>query len=157
MMILGIDPGTQKIGYAVLEVKNKTYILKSSGLLKIKNKDKKFLKEIKNQIDKLILKWKPKILSIEKVYFSRNQKTAMVVAEARGVILLSALEKDIKIKEYAPNEIKTIITGYGLADKNSMTKMIKLLLKLNNNKIEDDVVDAIALALGAASFSIDKL
>lgn len=157
MMILGIDPGTQKIGYAVLEFKNKTYILKSSGLLKIKNKDKKFLKEIKNQIDKLILKWKPKILSIEKIYFSRNQKTAMVVAEARGVILLSALEKNIKIKEYAPNEIKTIITGYGLADKNSMTKMIKLLLKLNNNKIEDDVVDAIALALGAASFSIDKL
>lgn len=157
MIILGIDPGTQKIGYAVLEAKNKNYILKSSGLLKIKNKDKKFLKEIKNQIDKLILKWKPKILSIEKIYFSRNQKTAMVVAEARGVILLSALEKNIKIKEYAPNEIKTIITGYGLADKNSMTKMIKLLLKLNNNKIEDDVVDAIALALGAASFSIDKL
>lgn len=157
MIILGIDPGTQKIGYAVLEAKNKNYILKSSGLLKIKNKDKKFLKEIKNQIDKLILKWKPKILSIEKIYFSRNQKTAMVVAEARGVILLSALEKNIKIKEYAPNEIKTIITGYGLADKNSMNKMIKLLLKLNNNKIEDDVVDAIALALGAASFSIDKL
>lgn len=149
MIILGIDPGTQRIGYAVLKIKNKKHILKSSGLLKIKKKNKEVLKEIKNEVDKLILKWKPNVLSIEKIYFLKNKKTAIEVAEARGVMLLSALEKNVKIKEYTPKEIKTKITGYGLSDKLAMNKMVRLFLKLNDDKILDDTIDAIALALGA--------
>jgi crossover junction endodeoxyribonuclease RuvC len=87
-------------------------------------------------------------LSIEKLFFSRNQKTGMFVAQVRGIILLSALEKNIKIIEYAPNEIKALIAGYGFADKKAVAKMVKLILKLKDEKIIDDITDAIALSLG---------
>jgi crossover junction endodeoxyribonuclease RuvC len=150
MIILGIDPGTQRIGCAILEIKNNKQELKYADILKIKQKNNFFvLKEVKNQIDKIIKKWKPNILSIEKLYFSRNQKTAMAVSEVRGIILLAALEKNIKIIEYAPNEIKSIITGYGFADKKAVAKMVNLILNLPKNKMIDDVTDAIALCLGA--------
>lgn len=156
--ILGIDPGTQRIGYGIIEIKNNNINLKNCGILKIKKKDINLLKEVYNQINKIILKWKPQILSIEKLYFSKNQKTAISVAEVRGVILLTALEKNIKIKEYSPNEIKSLITGYGFADKKAVAKMVNLILKLNNHKLIDDTTDAIAISLVAAQNlkSIDK-
>jgi len=150
MIILGIDPGTKRIGCAVLQIKNNKQKLKYADILKIKQKNNIFvLKEVKNQIDKIIKKWNPDILSIEKLYFSRNQKTAIAVSEVRGVILLAALEKNIKIIEYAPNEIKSMITGYGFADKKAVAKMVNLILNLSKNKMIDDVTDAIALCLGA--------
>jgi crossover junction endodeoxyribonuclease RuvC len=149
MIILGIDPGIFKIGYSIIEIKNKKPTLKSAGILNLKQKDNVLvLKEVKKQIDKLLKKWRPKILSIEKLFFSRNQKTGMFVAQVRGIILLSALEKNIKIIEYAPNEIKALIAGYGFADKKAVAKMVKLILKLKDEKIIDDITDAIALGLG---------
>jgi len=149
MIILGVDPGIFKIGYSIIEIKNKKPALKSAGILNLKQKDNVLvLKEVKKQIDKLLKKWEPKILSIEKLFFSRNQKTGIFVAQVRGIILLSALEKNIKIIEYAPNEIKALITGYGFADKKAVAKMVKLILKLKNEKIIDDITDAIALSLG---------
>ncbi|MCX7589726.1 MAG: crossover junction endodeoxyribonuclease RuvC [Patescibacteria group bacterium] len=150
MIILGIDPGTQRVGYGIIEIKNKKPIFKKCGILKINKKNIELLKEVKKEINKLISKWKPKILGIEKLYFSKNQKTAMAVAEVRGVILLTALEKNIKILEYSPNEIKLSITGYGFADKKSVAKMVNLILKINNKKLIDDATDAIAISLVAA-------
>lgn len=150
MIILGIDPGTQRIGYGIIEIKSKSPALKNCGILKIKKKDISVLKEIKNEINKLIIKWKPKVLAIEKIYFSKNKKTAIAVAEVRGIILLTALEKNIKILEYSPNEIKLLITGYGFADKKSVAKMVNLILRLDNQKVIDDATDAIAISLVAA-------
>jgi crossover junction endodeoxyribonuclease RuvC len=154
MIILGIDPGTQRIGYAILELKNKKASFKTADILKIKKNDFNKLIEIEAEIQKLIKKWKPKILSIEKIYFSRNQKTAMAVSEARGIILLAALKNNIKILEYAPNEIKLKIAGYGFADKKAVEKMVRLILNLKNQKFIDDAIDALALSL-VASKEID--
>jgi len=154
MIILGIDPGTQRIGYAILELKNKKAVFKTADILKIKKNDFNKLIEIEAEIQKLIKKWNPKILSIEKIYFSRNQKTAMAVSEARGIILLAALKNNIKILEYAPNEIKLKIAGYGFADKKAVEKMVRLILNLKNQKFIDDAIDALALSL-VASKEID--
>jgi crossover junction endodeoxyribonuclease RuvC len=154
MIILGIDPGTQRIGYAILELKNKKAVFKTADILKIKKNDFNKLIEIEAEIQKLIKKWKPKILSIEKIYFSRNQKTAMAVSETRGIILLAALKNNIKILEYGPNEIKLKIAGYGFADKKAVEKMVRLILNLKNQKFIDDAIDALALSL-IASKEID--
>lgn len=149
MIVLGIDPGVQRIGYAIVESGSQGTTLRKCGILKITKKDNMVLKEAKYQVDKLINQWRPGILSIEKLYFSRNQKTAINVAQMRGIIILAALEKNIKIFEYSPNEIKFLITGYGWSDKKSVAKMVRIILGLDNKKIIDDVTDAMALALGA--------
>ncbi|MGC8775756.1 MAG: crossover junction endodeoxyribonuclease RuvC [Minisyncoccia bacterium] len=150
MIILGIDPGTQRIGYGIIDAHKNKLNFKTAGILKIKKKGFLVLKESKKEIDKLILKWKPKILAIEKLYFSKNQKTAMSVSEIRGIIILAALEKNIKIMEYSPNEIKLLITGYGFSDKKAVAKMVNLILNLKNKNFIDDATDAIALSLVAA-------
>lgn len=154
MKILGVDPGTQRVGYGIIEINKNSQTLKASGILKIKKKKLFVLKEVKKEIDNLILKWKPQILAIEKLYFSKNQKTAMAVSEVRGIIILAALEKNIKIKEYSPNEIKLLITGYGFADKKAVAKMVNLILNLKNKELIDDTTDAIALALVASKDKI---
>jgi crossover junction endodeoxyribonuclease RuvC len=107
--------------------------------------------EIKNQINQLIKKHRPSVLAIEKLYFSRNQKTAFAVAEARGVIILSAIEKGLEIREYSPNEVKAGITGYGFADKKATAKMVRFILKKPELKVLDDVSDALAIAIVATN------
>ena len=89
-------------------------------------------------------------MGVERVYFSKNQKTAMSVAEARGVILLAGLEAGIEIKECSPNEVKSGLTGYGLADKRGVAKMVNLALGTPNLKIIDDASDALAIAIFAS-------
>jgi crossover junction endodeoxyribonuclease RuvC len=151
MIILGIDPGTRRVGYGVVERAGGGLNFVEAGLLKIKSRDNlDALKEIKKQTDKLIKKFKPEVLAIEKLFFMRNQKTGIQVAEARGVILLSAAENKLKILEYAPNEIKAGVAGYGLADKKAVLKIVKLLLGQPNLKIIDDASDALAAAILAA-------
>ncbi len=147
MRILGIDPGTQRIGYAILEIKNKKINFKEADILKIKNNNLNKLEEAYKEIKQIIKKWNPQILCIEKIYFSKNQKTAISVAEARGIIMLAAIQKNIKILEYAPNEVKLKIAGYGFADKKAVEKMVKIILNLKNKKFIDDAIDAIALAI----------
>jgi crossover junction endodeoxyribonuclease RuvC len=90
-------------------------------------------------------------MGIERLYFATNQKTAIAVAEARGIILLSAAEAGLPIKEYAPNEVKTGVAGYGLADKKAVLKMVKLTLGMQDLKVIDDASDALAIAIMAAS------
>jgi crossover junction endodeoxyribonuclease RuvC len=151
MTILGIDPGTRRIGYGVIKKLPGKLGFVSAGLLKIKGGDDfSALKETRRQIEGIIGKFKPEILAIEKLYFMRNQKTGIQVAQARGVILLSALEKGLKILEYAPNEIKAGITGYGFADKKAVLKMVKLILGKSDLDIVDDASDALAVAILAS-------
>ncbi len=148
MIILGIDPGTRRIGYGVVESAPAKLKLIRAGLLKIEGKDDfGAIQETKKQIDAIIKKFKPAILSIEKIYFVKNQKTGIRVAEARGVIISSALGSGLRIEEYNPNEVKAALTGYGLADKKAVFKMVKLILKEPGLKIIDDASDALALAI----------
>jgi crossover junction endodeoxyribonuclease RuvC len=148
MISLGIDPGTRRIGFGVIseEPDGPKYI--TAGILKIESEnDPDALVETKTEMDKLIKKYKPDVMAIEKLFFAKNQKTAMAVAQARGVILLAARERNIKIREYTPNEVKLGVTGYGSADKKAVLKMVRMILGKHDLKVIDDASDALALAI----------
>ena len=149
MIILGIDLGTTRIGYAVIEKKDSDNLnLLTCGCLESKNKEQKDrLKEISDLILDLILKYRPEVLAIEKLFFTKNAKTALAVAEARGVIINSA--NSLNIREFTPLEIKVAITGYGKAEKEQVKKMACRILKLEKMPKIDDTSDALAIALTA--------
>jgi crossover junction endodeoxyribonuclease RuvC len=153
MIALGIDPGSRRIGYGIVEKeKDNTVHFVAAGILEIKSsEDIMALAETKKGITAVIKKYKPDIIGIEKLYFAKNQKTAMAVAQARGVLLLVAYESGIPIKEYAPNEIKLGITGYGFADKKAILKMVRLILGKQDIKVIDDASDALAGAIMAVN------
>jgi crossover junction endodeoxyribonuclease RuvC len=153
MISLGIDPGSRRIGYGVVE-KKKDNALRfiAAGILKIKStSDIAALAETKKGAVALMKKYKPDIMGIEKLYFAKNQKTAMAVSQARGVLLLAAHDSGIPIREYAPNEIKLGVAGYGFADKKAVLKMVRLILGEHHLEIIDDASDALAGAIMAAN------
>jgi crossover junction endodeoxyribonuclease RuvC len=151
MIILGIDPGTRRVGFGVVSKNGPSLRFLDAGLLGIKSSnDISALKEIKDGLEKLCSMYNPEFLAVEKLFFSKNQKTALQVAEARGVILLFARENGLKIKEFSPNEVKSALTGYGSADKKAVLKMVGLRLKKQGLKIIDDAADALALAVVAS-------
>lgn len=149
MIILGIDPGTTSVGYAVLDCTHNRLSVLEAKLLPLRSAyaDER-LGDIHREIKKIITKWKPDMASVEKLFFSKNVKTAMTVSEARGVILLTATLAGIKVYEYTPLTIKKVVTGDGNADKTQVQKMVRLTLK-ETAKIpsQDDVFDSIASAL----------
>jgi crossover junction endodeoxyribonuclease RuvC len=150
MIILGIDPGTRRIGYGVVEKERHAFSLLSADILKITSKDDAgALEETKRQIDALITTWNPAAMAIEKLFFAKNQKTAMQVAQSRGVIILAAKERGLPIYEYAPNEVKLRFTGFGGADKKAIAKMVRLTFNAPDLKILDDATDALAIAVCA--------
>ena len=148
MIILGIDPGTTAIGCAVVETAYKPRLL-YAGLISIRARDPgERLRELHVGLDALIKTWHPAIASVEKLFFAANTKTAIAVAQARGVILLTAALSGISVVEYAPREIKKALTGDGSADKKQMKKMVILTLPdAAGLRASDDVFDAIASAL----------
>jgi len=153
--ILGIDPGTGRMGWAILE-KNTVYgrqytgeiRLVSCGLIETPAKtplaDR--LEVIFNELQKVIKKYSPDEMAIEEIFFVKNVKTGISVAHARGVAMLTAKLAKLEIFEYKPNEIKLGISGYGHATKEQMAKMLKLHLK-NCTVKQDDTVDAVATAI----------
>jgi crossover junction endodeoxyribonuclease RuvC len=149
MKILGIDPGYDRIGIAIIDGKE----LLHSECFSTNPKDSFHvrLKELGQRVNYIINKYKPDIMAIESLFITKNQKTAMKVAEARGVISYEACLKEIPIFEYSPPQIKVAITGHGGSDKSSIIKMIPLLIKMDTSpyekKILDDEYDAIAVAL----------
>jgi len=153
MIILGIDPGFERLGIAILEKNkknNKECVLfsecfKTSAKLEFSVR----LRLIGNEINKIIKKFKPEILSIETLFLTNNQKTVMHVAEARGVVLYEAACAGLKIFEASPPQIKIATTGYGRANKEQIMKMVKILVEIDNLKTSDDELDAIAIALTA--------
>lgn len=151
MIILGIDPGTDRAGYGVIEVQGSALRLLTAGILKtgrLRGADALF--KIKQELDALIEKYSPAVLATEKLFFVKNQTTGMEIAEARGVILLAAREKNVPIRELAPTEVKMGIAGYGRADKTAVLKMVRLILRAPDLKVIDDASDALAIAIVAA-------
>ncbi len=149
MLILGIDPGTAAVGYALLENKAGKQKVILADLIRIRSKnDEGRLVEIHKGVQNLIKNWQPDVLAVEKLFFAKNQKTALSVAQARGVILLTTTLAGLKVYEYTPLEIKKIVSGDGRADKNQIKKILGLTLpELKNLNARDDVFDAIAVAL----------
>ncbi len=149
MIILGIDPGFERMGCAVLEkspVGEK--LIYSTCLISSRNDPhEKRLLGLANGLKKIIKDFKPDVMAIEKLFFSANQKTALKVAEARGVALLLAAENGLKVFEFTPLEVKMAMTGYGRAEKDQVRKMAQIMLKMSDSKKLDDEIDAIAIAL----------
>lgn len=150
MIVLGIDPGTRRIGYALVRKDGPRVILLEAGLLRVRSKDApRALREAKRGVDRLLRTYRPAALAIERIFFSKNKKTAMAVAECRGVILLAAAEREVPLYEYAPSEVKLRLTGDGAADKRGVLKIVRLVLQTPTLALIDDASDAVALALVA--------
>jgi len=149
LRILGIDPGTATTGWAVVEEKNKNAKLIACGCVntaKYKS-DADRLVEIGKDIQTLIKKYKPDEAAIEDIFFFKNLKTAITVAQARGVILYEIKKNNIPLFSYTPLQVKQALTGYGRADKNQMQLMVKNILKLKSFPKPDDAADAVAIAI----------
>ena len=150
MKLLSIDPGFERVGIAVIEHNQKQKdVLLYSACFKTSAKIPfhERLTAIGEEVEKIIKKYKPEALAIEKLYFTTNQKTVMGVSEARGVIIYSASRNGLNIFEYTPPQIKVAVTGYGKADKNMVISMVPKLIEMKTNTNSDDELDAIAIGL----------
>lgn len=150
MKIISIDPGYERLGLAIIEKnKNEKEILLFSECFKTSAKlpHHERLALIGDRIKEVIKKWKPEQLATEKLFFAGNQKTALLVSEARGVILYTGSSLGLEIFEYRPNEIKIAITGYGSAEKKQIMDMTRKLIKIDSKTNSDDELDAIAFGL----------
>lgn len=150
MKILGIDPGMAIVGYAMIDYEGKENIkLMTSGSIQTdkKQSDSVRLLEIFNDLSSIVEKYKPDCASVEQLFFFKNQKTIIPVAEARGVILTVLEKYNVPIYSYTPMEVKQVLTGYGRADKKEVEQMVRLNLGTENLPKLDDTVDAIAIAI----------
>lgn len=152
MIILGIDPGSAIIGYSIIEYIHPRAALKTADYIDLTDVslDTRLILLHKN-LKAIIKKWKPEIAGVEKIFFSKNVKTALAVSEARGVIMLTTLLAGLTVFEYTPLEIKKMVTGDGRADKEQIKKMVRISLKETESlQLRDDVFDAMAIALTSA-------
>lgn len=152
MKLLAIDPGIEKVGYSVFEKnfkKRPSYRYLTSGLIKTSRSNtlEIRLKKIYDDLKQLIDKHKPNLIVLEQLFYFKNAKTVISVAQAQGVIRLLAAQNNLSLKLLTPLAIKQIITGYGTADKKSVQKMLKLTLKEDVVIADDDQSDAIACGL----------
>lgn len=153
MKILGIDPGTATVGYGAIEIKKGQPKCTDVGVIKTsKSKtDSERLQKIYKEVKSLIKKIRPDALAVEKIYFSKNIKTAMAVSQARGIVLLAGQEEKVEIFECSPQEVKMSVAGYGNAGKKQVQRMVKTLLNLKKIPKPDDAADALAAALSTIS------
>ncbi len=154
MNILGIDPGYAIVGFGVVNFcSNKFLTLGYGSITTPVNLDMdKRLVVIYQELQQIILKYKPSCVAVEKLYFTSNQKTAIAVAQARGVILLVCAQNNLKIFEYTPLQVKKSVVGYGRASKSQVISMTSSILKLSSAPKLDDTADALALAVCHAHF-----
>lgn len=158
VVIFGIDPGYAIVGCGIVRYEKNDFKLLGYGAVTT-DKDMPFnerLKKIYDDLTELLEKFKPDAVSIERLYFNTNQKTAIDVAQARGVIVLAVQNMGIPIFEYTPLQVKQSIVGYGRAEKTQVQEMTKTFLHLDKIPKPDDAADALALAIchGHASGSL---
>lgn len=160
MRILGIDPGLARTGWGVIEEGNNKPSAIDFGCIETDKSlsEPERIKIIYAQIMSIISKYSPDNLAIEKLFFNKNVKTALSVAQARGVVILAGINKNLTIDEYTPLQVKIAVTGYGRADKKQIGQMIKINFNLKDIPKPDDVSDALAIALThAVSYKIRNL
>lgn len=149
MRIIGIDPGTGILGFGVVDVHGSKVTMVDAGVIKTPAHtplDER-LEEIFDGLTEIIAETKPEVMSIEKLFFSRNVTTAISVSHARGVAMLVGRKAKLPIAEYTPMQIKQTITGYGKADKKQMQEMVRMQLGLKEIPKPDDAADALAAAI----------
>jgi crossover junction endodeoxyribonuclease RuvC len=150
MKILGVDPGSTRIGYGLIE-KTGSLSLIRYGVLEMQSKTgPERIHELAHAFRALLVELAPDIAGIETLYFSKNQKTALQVAESRGVLLLGLKEYGLPIREFRPGDVKLAVANYALADKIAVAKMVKKILGVSELVGYDDASDALAIAIAAA-------
>ncbi len=146
MIVVGFDSGLEKTGYSIFEGEGRDFRYVYSDLIFTKKALplEKRLEKIYKATSQIVKKYHPDLFIIEKLFYFKNQKTFISVAQAQGVVLLVASENNIKVKFLTPLQIKQAVTGYGRADKKSVQKMLKMTLNLDKEIKIDDVADAVA-------------
>lgn len=147
--ILGIDPGYAIVGFGILDYNGFDFNLIEYGAITTDSGTdfNKRLRAIHEDTEFIFEKFKPDCMAIERLYFTTNQKTAIDVAQARGIVLLSAALRDIPVSEYTPLQVKQSVVGYGKAEKRQVMEMTRQLLNLANIPKPDDAADALAIAI----------
>lgn len=149
MRILGIDPGTGITGFGVIEASRSEYTLVDAGVIRTEPNSPQAgrLKIIYENLQEIIDEHRPEVVSVEKLFFAQNVTTAISVSQARGVVLLTAVNAGAEVAEYTPLQIKQALTGYGRASKSQIQEMVRVLLKLKSVPKPDDCADALAAAI----------
>ena len=149
MRILGIDPGFAITGYSIIDYIGNKFYLRTSGaiLTEAKTSFPLRLEKINKELAEIIENYNPDAMSIEELFFNNNAKTAINVAQARGVILVTARMHNLDIFEYTPLKVKQAVTGYGRADKIQVQRMVKMILNEEKLPKLDDVTDSMAMAI----------
>jgi len=149
MRILGIDPGIAIVGYGVVDKEGNRYktVAYDAVTTKAHTPLEDRLEKVYNGVCEIIKEYKPDAMSIEELFFNNNAKTALTVGQARGVIILAAVQHHIPVYEYTPLQVKQALTGYGRASKTQIQQMMKSMLGLTEVPKPDDVADALAIAV----------
>ncbi len=149
MRVLGIDPGSETLGWGVIEGSGLKYSSVDFGTVKSSPRDafSKRLLKIYDGIEEVIAKFQPGVLSIEEAFYANNVKVALKLGQVRGVVLLLGEKSNLKIAEYSPRLIKQTVVGYGNAQKHQVQEMVRLLLKLKTVPEPHDAADALAIAI----------
>jgi crossover junction endodeoxyribonuclease RuvC len=149
MKVLGIDPGSETLGWGVVEGAAQKYSLVSFGTVKSNAKDSfpRRLLNIATEVEKLLVEYQPDALSIEEAFYSVNVKSALKLGQVRGAVLVVAERAGLEIAEYAPRLIKQTVVGYGNAEKHQVQEMVRILLKLKQAPEPHDAADALATAI----------
>lgn len=148
MITLGIDPGTARLGYGVVEAADDPILIDFGVIETAATADMPSrLSGLFDAVTELIEQHRPDVLAIEQLFFARNVTTAISVGQARGVVLLAAARAGIAVAEYSPSEVKHAVAGYGKAGKAQMQEMVRLILAMEYPPHPDDAADALAIAL----------
>lgn len=155
--VLGIDPGTHRVGWGLIDGSVTKQRHLASGCIEVPPLTQlgSYLQNLHSQVSLLLKTHQPELVAIEKLFFQKNVKTAITVSQARGVIMLAIAENKIPFVEYSPNTIKSVVTGNGQSDKKTVERMVRLLLGVNTPSV-DDTSDALAIAITGLIYANKK-
>lgn len=155
-IILGIDPGIADTGYGVIKAEGTKVTCLTYGSIKTKASDDLVtrLEILHRELDKIIKKYQPGLAAIEQLFFNKNVRTALIVGQARGVVLLTLKQNKLPVFDVTPSQVKQAVTAYGQASKAQVQKMVKLILNLRELPQPDDAADALAVAICAVNSRI---
>jgi len=149
MIILGVDPGTATTGFSIIKDEKGKQELLDFGVVSTgkRHRSEVRLKNLFDDLTKIIKKWKPEEMAVELLFFNSNAKTVLAVGEAKGVVKLAGAKSKLPVFEYTPLQVKMALTGYGRAEKSQVARMVQKLFKLKSLPKPDDAADAVAIGL----------
>lgn len=149
MRVLGIDPGSETLGWGVIEGSGLKYSLVDFGTVKSSPREafSKRLLKISEGVEAVIAKFQPDVVSVEEAFYATNVKVALKLGQVRGVVLLAGEKAGLEISEFSPRLVKQTVVGYGNAEKHQVQEMVRLLLRLKTAPQPHDAADALAIAI----------